>query len=317
MAPKPHQFWPETLFNATAVDHEDTMGAWRVTEVCDGKLGVNEHCGHTAGMGLSSWLEDKPVGRGTLKPGDKLVGFRELHTLEGTLRAAARRDGRFLAVGAVIGSSTGPQEFAITCVLDAARCNFLVKFSDINELRKGAQKGKERWTCVEIRSEHTCVSSAAEPQERLLWRMDFFPPIRLVDGHTGKPTQTKPSGRGTHVPQCDQSIGPFPVRDRSPTPESNDAGFAGDSSEEERSPSPSRTALVAVPDPLASQRAALLRAERDLSSAEEELNAATRRVDERRRLVEKKRRRLDEAWEEHGVRLPLARSAPPPQQVVH
>lgn len=113
-------------------------------------------------------LQDKPVARSCLNTGDTVTGFRELHTIEGSLKSDARRDGRFLTGGLVGGS--GSQDFALNCVLETGRCDFYVKFNRLVDMKDG----EARWKCVEIRGKHTCVSTAAAAGKKLEWRLSFF-----------------------------------------------------------------------------------------------------------------------------------------------
>ncbi|GAA5857363.1 hypothetical protein JCM9279_006684 [Rhodotorula babjevae] len=275
------------LLTAKAVNEDDPSGAWRVSEVFACRLSAQRHPEHSGGIGVSTWLKDKPSARTSLQAGDTIIGFRELHTIEGSLKAGARRDGRFLTGGLVGGS--GSQDFALNCVLETGRCNFYVKFNRLVHM----QDGVARWRCVEIRSTHTCVSTAAAPSKKLEWRMSFFPGLTLVDGCTGKPTRV----RLVASAPSDEYIGPFPVHVAS---------------------APPLTPGLAAHDPaLLTNRQALASAEKDLadtSTAVDELKSqlavAEKRADVQRKRVEKKRAKLQRRLERERSKRKVVKEGP-------
>ncbi|TNY17162.1 hypothetical protein DMC30DRAFT_137820 [Rhodotorula diobovata] len=154
------------LVGAAPVDPQDPSGAWMVTAVTATNLEARRHPTHCNGIGLSRRLKKKPAGRGALGPGDVITGFRDLHTLEGSLRADARRTGRFLSFGAVPKTEC---DLEFKCVLGTATCPFRVRLHETGE------PGEEpQWRCLEIKRTHTFVSGASVPQDRLKRRLDFF-----------------------------------------------------------------------------------------------------------------------------------------------
>lgn len=94
-----------------------------------------------------------------------------MHTIEGALRAQGRRDGRFLACRTVSNARAAAHAtYLITCVLDATCCDYLVR---IEGLGLDAD-GEEAWRCLEVRSKHSCISTARSPNEKLKWRLDWW-----------------------------------------------------------------------------------------------------------------------------------------------
>lgn len=81
------------------------------------------------------------------------------------MRSLARRDGRFLKCAHLEDDPT------FSCVLDS--CDFVVRLERLNEVGIISSQCME-WRCVEIRSEHTCESSAAQPHDDLQASMSFF-----------------------------------------------------------------------------------------------------------------------------------------------
>ncbi|GAA5948152.1 hypothetical protein JCM3775_003140 [Rhodotorula graminis] len=204
----------KSLLCATAVDAAKPDGAcqWEVSQAATLDHEAASHPEHSQWAGLSSPLTEKPLAVDPLEAGDEIVGFRALHTLEASIRADARRQGRFVTFGAIsaprTGETGGEPDAAFNCVLRSSLCPFLVRLRRIGD----SPEGEPRWRCVEIRSEHDCISDAAPPQKRLRRRLDFFPSIMLKDGHVGKPMKrTAPKGRRATT-QADEQIGPVPVR---------------------------------------------------------------------------------------------------------
>ncbi|GAA5946773.1 hypothetical protein JCM3775_002692 [Rhodotorula graminis] len=267
------------LLTAKAVNEDDPSGAWRVTEVFAYRCHAQRHPEHSGGIGLSSWLKDKPALRTCLKAGDMATGFRDLHTIEGSLKVDALREGRFLTGGLVGGS--GSRDFALSCVLETGRCDYYVEFSRLADM----QDGEARWRCVEVRGTHTCISTAAAPRERLEWRMNFFPKLPLVDGCTGTSTRVQKTASPPRVTLSDEYIGPFPVHVASAQP----------------------PLVPVLPDhgsSVLSDNGTLASAEKDLVDAstavdklKSDLAAAEKRADVQRGRVEKKRAKLQRRLE--------------------
>ncbi|GAA5918040.1 hypothetical protein JCM8208_003876 [Rhodotorula glutinis] len=241
------------LLTAKAVNEDDPSGAWKVAEVFAFRHSAQRHPEHSGGVGLSSWLKDKPVARTCLKPGDIVTGFRELHTIEGSLKVDARRDGRFLTGGIVGGA--GSQDFALNCVLETGRCDFYVKFNRLVVM----QDGEARWKCVEIRRTHTCVSTAAAPRERLEWRMGFF-----------------------RVTLSDEYIGPFPVHVTAampPVPVLVD---------DDPSLLPDHHALASAEQDLAASTTAVDKLKGELAAAEKRADVQRKRVEKKRAKLQRR-----------------------------
>lgn len=94
-----------------------------------------------------------------------------MHTLEGALRSQSRREGRFLTCRIVVPRDpASPQTYQFNCVLNQARCTFVVRLEALDL----ENVGQETWRCVEIRSQHSCVSTASPVNEKLKWRMDWW-----------------------------------------------------------------------------------------------------------------------------------------------
>jgi hypothetical protein len=111
----------------------------------------------------------KPI---NLSPGDAVVGFRRMHTLEAALRADARRQGRFICAGNE--RSFGDVEtFRFACIL-RVECSYIVRM----RREQPDQNGRPRWRCIEIHGIHSCHTSADPPAAELSKRMDFF--VRYV-----------------------------------------------------------------------------------------------------------------------------------------
>ncbi|KPV71438.1 uncharacterized protein RHOBADRAFT_56630 [Rhodotorula graminis WP1] len=288
-----------SLVEAVAVDPKDVTGGWRVSKINAQNLDAQRHPMHTGGIGLSYWLKTS-TDTLILRPGDIVRGLRAMHTVEGALRAQGRRDGRFLACRTVPPSrgSVHPA-YLITCVLDATCCEFLVRFEGLGP----DAGGEDGWRCLEIRTKHSCTSTASSPSKKLEWRLDFWPQVTLVEGRIGKPFSRSASTKsGQHEVLSDRFIGPFPVQTlvlsslapyRSSSPPLMPALADADSSD-------SPTALASLlPD-----RQALASAEKDLADAstavdkiKSDLAAAEKRAAEKRGRVEKKRAKLQRRLE--------------------
>ncbi|GAA5946779.1 hypothetical protein JCM3775_002694 [Rhodotorula graminis] len=279
-----------SLIEAVAVDSKDAMSGWRASKINAQHLDAQRHPGHTLGLGLSSWLKKRPADL-VLKPGDTIVGFRNLHTIEGAVRAQSRRRGRFLVSRVPPAASSASCEgYQINCVLDTARCPFFVRFEGLGT----DVDGERTWCCVEVRSEHSCVSTTKPLAEKLQWRLDFWPQVTLVDGALGKPVP-----RGAPSTDKARSLGritlslPTLPPYRSSSPPLMPALADADSSD-------SPTALA----PLLPDRQALASAEKDLVDAstavdkiKSDLAAAEKRADVQRGRVEKKRAKLQRRLE--------------------
>ncbi|GAA6018544.1 hypothetical protein JCM10207_007212 [Rhodosporidiobolus poonsookiae] len=195
----------QALLAAEPVDLNKPDGAWKVTSVVGACLEASRHPEHKGGLGLSSWLKERPTEPLDLSPGDEITGYRAMHTLEGSLRSAARQDGRFLL--AAVESTLAPT-YTVTCVLGAQRCAYLIRFRELVV----AAGEESRWKCLEIRSRHSCSSDALPPQERMTWRMNFFPAIMLHDGCTGKRAEGRTIEADAKLQPIDQRMGFYPVR---------------------------------------------------------------------------------------------------------
>ncbi|KPV71436.1 uncharacterized protein RHOBADRAFT_56628 [Rhodotorula graminis WP1] len=283
-----------SLIEAVAVDSKDAMSGWRVSKVNAQHLDAQRHPGHTLSRGLSSWLKKRPADL-VLKPGDTVTGFRDLHTIEGALRAQNRRQGRFLAGRvAPTAKSASCEGYQINCVLDTSRCTFFVRFEGLST----DLDGERTWRCVEVRSEHSCVSTAKPLSEKLQWRLNFW--VTLVDGALGKPVRQSAPSTEEHEVVSDRFIGPFPMLSlptlptyRSSSPPLMPALADADSSD-------SPTALAS----LLPNRQALASAEKELADAstavdklKSDLAAAENRADVQRGRVEKKRAKLQRRLE--------------------
>ncbi|GAA5917650.1 hypothetical protein JCM8208_006174 [Rhodotorula glutinis] len=319
------------LVRAEAVDARDPSGAWKVIRLKPSHLDAVRHPGHTYGLGLSSWLTTKPAAQDSLKPGNLISGFRELHTMEGSLRADARREGRFIRCETLKTTSNEQPDLAITCILEGARCPFLIKLNAVD----GMMRDDVQWICVEIRGGHTCTSAAPPPSKRLARRLDFFPPLVLKDGHLGKKTRmSKPSrltprqpspelfapihrspgpsppplassdrkkalpapARTPPAPTSSVSPSPAPARARAaaPEPPSSPARAAP-------APAPAPAPAAAAP-PSRTPSALLARRLASLASATSVLAALEQALDVQRALVDKKRRSVERAERKAGVR---------------
>ncbi|GJN90997.1 hypothetical protein Rhopal_004011-T1 [Rhodotorula paludigena] len=299
-----------TVVSARAVDPGKLDGRWRVEKVDPTKVTTGGHRGHAGGIGLSYWLKasDRPLDRLTLKPGDIIVGWRAMHTLEASIRALARSQGCYLTGRLPSGKMDASKpSYVLVCVLDSAQCPFFVKFESLPR----EHGGEERWMCTEVRAQHSCISSAAKPQKRLKWRMAFFPRITLVDGCIGEPHRPNPPRKKeNHILAADQHIGAFPQQNgRLP---SNAAPT------EEIVHHPDGTSTILLPasrDPLAAHWSWIWSAERDLELAERRTAELKYRYEamlqvvegEKRRVAEK--RRWQEALEQRGEPVPVF---PPP-----
>ncbi|GAA5857367.1 hypothetical protein JCM9279_006686 [Rhodotorula babjevae] len=222
----------------------------------------------------------------TLRPSDTITGWRKLHTLEGALRAQSRREGRFLACRAVSLNEASPRPgFQINRALSYASCDLLIRLEGV----RPDDVGGETWRCVEIRSQHSCISSASPANEKLKWRLDWW--VTLVNGCVGKPMrQQAPRKLDDH--EATLTVPSLPAY-RSSSPPLMPALADADSSD-------SPTSLAALlPD-----RQALASAEKDLadtSTAVDELKSklavAEKRADVQRKRVEKKRAKLQRRLE--------------------
>ncbi|BGP41990.1 hypothetical protein JCM10449v2_005987 [Rhodotorula kratochvilovae] len=233
------------------------MGAYEVTEV------LGDNCDR---LNYPNNIPDQYPKMHALRVGHLVHGWCHMNLIEGSLRCAARREGRFIAREDTPTSIiTGAHELHFSCVVNAAYCKFLVRFQP-----KGFIAPKQpRWMCVEIRNEHTCISDAKEPQEGLTSRMDFF------------------------IFEDDQRIGFYPDP---PTP-------AAEPSPPPPPPEPPATAAAPLPRPSAAEalaaaersatelRAVLAGAEAAVEGLKASVAAAEKRVEKERGRVEAKRRR--------------------------
>ncbi|GAA5857763.1 hypothetical protein JCM8547_005974 [Rhodosporidiobolus lusitaniae] len=89
-----------------------------------------------------------------ISPGSTIDGFRDLHIIEGAVRAAARQEGCFVSAG-VESTTTEETIYAITCVLGPARCPFLLRF---RQLEGQGGEPSDSFLCLEVRGQHTCSS---------------------------------------------------------------------------------------------------------------------------------------------------------------
>ncbi|GAA5951820.1 hypothetical protein JCM10213_001113 [Rhodosporidiobolus nylandii] len=249
-----------SLVKAEPVDKAAPCGAWRVTDLHAAHLEAERHPAHQqGGIGISQWLKDRPVDPISLAPGDIVTGFRQMHTLEGSVRSLCRKTGHFVSAGVESGRMR-TTTYSISCVLNPQRCGFLVRLEEFT----AAADGEPRWRCIEIRKAHTCLSDAKEPQERLDWRMDFFPELSLQEGCVGSPLRVRRSlSNLEHMTQVDQRIGFFPVRPASYKPPS--------------------------PPAIASSSATVT------SSQKKEARTAEKDLESKKALLEKRRKKLEKA----------------------
>ncbi|BGP48745.1 hypothetical protein JCM10450v2_004621 [Rhodotorula kratochvilovae] len=266
----------QVLIVANPVDQSNpSSGSWRVSEVRADHLDAQRHTAHTVGIGTSRWLKDKPDDPISLKVGDRISGFRSMHTVEASIAAQARREGRFITVHVPTRAGTA-QTMNFSCVLNAGCCDFLVRFREVEK----CADGEPQWECVEIRAGHTCETSAKDPQPRLTWRMDFFPTVALVDGWPGarmrRDKQKHVEGR---VIGTEQYLGFHPVREHSATSDS----------------------LVTAEADLAAAEAAAAKLKTDLAAAETLVEVQRKRVEKKRkklaRAVEKGQKKKDKVKE--------------------
>ncbi|GAA5916500.1 hypothetical protein JCM6882_001743 [Rhodosporidiobolus microsporus] len=115
----------QTLVSLKPVDLSAPQEAVRVSDVKECNLEAQRHPDHVGGIGVSFWLQNKPDRPLKLKVGADIVGYRALHTLEGSLRVAARQEGRYLASGVDPDPSGKHHTYGFSCVLDTQRCTFL------------------------------------------------------------------------------------------------------------------------------------------------------------------------------------------------
>jgi hypothetical protein len=92
-----------------------------------------------------------------------------MHTLEGAVRSAARRKGRYVG-GALEHSTADVPTYTLSCVLGSRRCPFLVKLRLLD--RKEGEE--QRFRCIEIHQRHTCLTEAKVPNKHLESRIKFF-----------------------------------------------------------------------------------------------------------------------------------------------
>ncbi|BGP48731.1 hypothetical protein JCM10450v2_004607 [Rhodotorula kratochvilovae] len=168
---------------------------WRVTELFLDALSAGEHSAHVGGIGTSCFLENSPVADAQLAVGDKVGGYRELHTLEAALRVHARVQGRYIQTQAVPDRSGGGRySYTVSCVLGIRECNFLIKLKQCDPL----PTGEPVWTCR---------------------RLEFFPAARLLDGCIGRPIRSgNRRSSGTFAPPSliEQELGSWPVKSALP-----------------------------------------------------------------------------------------------------
>jgi hypothetical protein len=88
--------------------------------------------------------------------------------LEGSLHASARREGRYLHT-TTRRSTSNKTTCTFTCTLGHQHCDFLVRLSGMDSVNHEVQL-----RCMEVRSAHTCISSASPPDDGLSHLMDFF-----------------------------------------------------------------------------------------------------------------------------------------------
>ncbi|GAA5951018.1 hypothetical protein JCM10213_003073 [Rhodosporidiobolus nylandii] len=283
------------LLAAKPVDASRPDGAWQVTKLEAANLDAERHPEHKGGLGTSHWLKKRTEDSIKLCAGDEIPDWRALHTLEGAIKSAARREGRF--VSAAIEAST-TTTYTFSCALGAQRCSFLVR------LRKVADEDEDgRYRRIEVCNKHTCVSEALEPNEKLAWRLSFFPKIQLVNGSTGVPHRT---GRSEHredfLHPIDQRLGKYPVRESGSKPRVSSASSATRPTAP-ATPSPAAfPAPAAPPSRLAKATSALSTAESGLATAsfaveslKKQLEAAGKDLEAKKALVEKRRKKLQKA----------------------
>ncbi|GAA5893432.1 hypothetical protein JCM6882_008031 [Rhodosporidiobolus microsporus] len=257
---------------AQAVNPHKPDEKWKVVLLQAENLESSRHPEHKGGLGLSEWLKERPKTELKIAAGDEIVGYRAFHTFEGALRAAARRSGHFVSGGSTVRDN---DVYAFVCVLDTCDCNFLIRF---RQLEKDA--GEEpRWRCIEVRSKHSCTSSAKDPQERLTWRMDFF-----------------------FVSQVDRRMGPFPPSLANAPVFEPSMRLTSASTPAAATSAPPSSRLLKAQSALTAASTSLNTAESTVARLQAELEAAEKVADEKRKLVEKRRKKVERVREKEKGR---------------
>ncbi|GAA5983980.1 hypothetical protein JCM11641_001414 [Rhodosporidiobolus odoratus] len=147
------------------------------------------------------------------------------------------------------------------------------------------------------------TAEAKAPDARLQWRIDFFPPVELTDGVSGRALQIRDSikNKDRRV-KFDQHLGPFPVFEAG-----NKIGTALTSSASTVGPLPPPPAPAPAPPAstrltesltsLALAYSSLLTAKADFDRLKSKLEAAQKAVDGKKALVEKRRRKVEKVRE--------------------
>ncbi|GAA5913924.1 hypothetical protein JCM6882_004397 [Rhodosporidiobolus microsporus] len=184
-----------TLIRAQAMDPlKPDKGRWRVADRSTSNLSLLPHVFHKGGVGVSEKLENPVLSPTALAPGDKLVGYRAMHTLEGVLRAAARQEGRFLTAAH---ESSGARIYTFSCSLGSQLCRFLIRLKEDPLF----SETDPRWECIEIRGLHSCKTEAEPPQKRLRKHLEFFGGgVSLTSGYTGRRLQRSYHGTRKEEP---------------------------------------------------------------------------------------------------------------------
>ncbi|GAA5851029.1 hypothetical protein JCM5353_001767 [Sporobolomyces roseus] len=171
------------LVQAKPASPVDLDGEWIITILRTDNLESARHPHHTGGVGTSGGIKrsrTKPV---KLSLGRVIKTWKSMHLLEATLKAIARRDGRFLTAYPKRQNLKDLQpvfSYYYACVL-GDQCSFYIRFVPHNQV-KGAG-----WACDRLCLQHSCSSVAREVGENLRDILEFWPKLK-VDGEYLSPT---------------------------------------------------------------------------------------------------------------------------------
>lgn len=173
------------LVKAEMVDRTRADLGWRVVRICRERFEAPRHPNH---QGVSRPLqvrvlrdyrqaeadsEQLPQPPLDLKPGDEIAEGQELHLLEGSLRAAARRKGFYLSRYFVrAGEVSNRRGLCISCSAGRDKCHFFIHFVE-TEI-------SGRFRCKEIIDRHNCgKAELAIAGGKLSPRLDAFVSLRV------------------------------------------------------------------------------------------------------------------------------------------
>ncbi|GAA5987718.1 hypothetical protein JCM10908_007181 [Rhodotorula pacifica] len=191
------------LFVAKMERPAEGVVVWRIASQEIENYESSRHPNHVVSVGRSMPLKEPLSSARDVFPGLFLQSWRQMHYIEGSVRAHARKQNRFVNVN-FRGSET-----IMTCVLGVG-CPFLLRFSHMD--RDHTDKG--RFLCKEVVSQHTCVSSAGPIPKWLDRGIACFAngDIQFRNGCLDEPHKRMDQRKADFVSVTKANIGDYPIQ---------------------------------------------------------------------------------------------------------